>query len=208
MLFEQEQLIPEVKEVRCGVIWYALRKDTVHFRIHFNDWQQLDLDEEDHEKPIKVDLDYTFDGLWLTKRDARNKMIQQWEISKTPKNKESFRLGKGPFPLPFGIKKADILQQFNVILTTPDPNTDTNTHILKLKPKKDSSYAKDYIWLELTIAKDTLIPAKIAFEKTGFEITTVTWSKAVLDKEIPQKKLTVTWDKTWEVQKEPLQQKK
>ena len=110
MVYQLDQPLIDTREIRNGRLYYLADKETVRFRIHFSDWQQIDLMEEELMPVVSLDLDYGFDGLWFTKRDARNKNVQMWEIGKKPKPREYFRLGRGPFPLPLAIKKSDVIK--------------------------------------------------------------------------------------------------
>jgi len=192
MSFQQVQSLIDVKEIRHGRLYYQLTKDTVMFRIRFKDFQQIDLDDENPQPAIPLQMDYAFDGLWFTKRDYRNKNIQRWEISKTPRSREAFRLGKGPFPLPFAIRKADVLKEFFPALPPADPNNPTPETHLQLKPKKDSSFAEQYVQLELWISPKTTLPERLRYETTDAEITTVNFSDIKLNKKINSKEFILS----------------
>ena len=70
MTFKQKDLLGESLTVRNGNLYYRVDKDTVRFRIHFKDFQQQYLEEEEPvAKPDEFDEDYAFDGLWLTRRN-------------------------------------------------------------------------------------------------------------------------------------------
>jgi len=186
MLFQQAQTLIDTLELRHGRLYYQADKNAVRFRIHFDDFQQIELDDEDEPAPVvSLDLDYIFDGTWFTKRDARNKNIQRRQIAETPQGRESFRLGRGPFPLPFAIRKADILKEFHLALVKTDPNDPAETRHLRLTPRKDGSYAEQYIRLDLWLSSTTTVPEQLRYETDDGEITTVTWSAIKLDAKLP-----------------------
>jgi hypothetical protein len=216
MLFKQEQLLYDVVKIRHGNLLYQVDNDRVRFRIHFADLQTQDLEDPATAPVVAFDEDYAFDGLWFTIRNARLKNIQRQEVCKTPAKKEEFRLGRGPFPLPFSIQKADVLKEFDVTLIsadspdpktpdakspdpkpTPDPkapgfmpvvSSPADSAHLMLKPKKDSAFAEQYVQLEMWIAKSTFVPMQMRFEKENREITTIVWSNIILDQPIDMKK--------------------
>lgn len=205
MTFEQEQLLLETREVRHGELYYQDQGDVVRFLMHFDDWRQIDLEEDTPAPPIKIDLDYSFDGQWFVKRDARTKMVQRWQLSRTPKDREAFRLGRGPFPLPFSIRKSDVLREFDVKLIEPDKKDPAGTDHLVLIPRPQSSYAEDYVKLELWVSRKLVIPAKLSFERKGYEVTTVTWSDIELDKKLSPKQFELTpLDASWTEEITPL----
>jgi hypothetical protein len=84
---------------------------------------------------------HVFDGRWYLDARERTKQINKQEIVRAGERLEVFRIGKGPFPLPFGQKKADIVRECTVKLVpvgkeappkfkgdhlelTPRPNTE------------------------------------------------------------------------------------
>jgi hypothetical protein len=188
MFFRQEQRLLDVAKVRHGSLLYQIDNDRVRFRIHFADLQAQDLEDTEPAPVVTFDEDYAFDGLWFTIRNARLKNIQKQEVCKTPAKKEEFRLGRGPFPLPFSIQKADVLKDFDVSLIPPDSNAPADVAHLMLKPKKDSSFAEQYVNLEMWISKQSFVPVQMRFEKEDAEITSIVWSSIVLDQPIDAKK--------------------
>ncbi len=207
MTFKQKDLLHESLTLRNGNLYYRVDKDTVRFRIHFKDLQQQYLEEETVAKPVKFDEDYAFDGLWVTRRNGHTRQIQMWEVSKQHSDKETFRLGKGPFPLPFAIKKKDVLEHFEIELVAPDPNDPASTDHLKLLPKKKSPYAEEYVQMNLWISNADALPVQVSYEKDNYEITTVRWSKIEIDKKIKDEifKLKPA-GKGWSVEKNPLEE--
>ena len=187
MLFQQEQVLVETLTTRRGKLHYRVDNDSVRARIGFRDFQQQILDDEKPAPIVKFDEDYAFDGMWVTHRNARTKSIQKWELSRKPRDKEAFRLGKGPFPLPFAIKKKDVIDHFDAKILKPDPNDPAQTEHLKLIPKKDSSYAEEYIQMDLWISKNNALPVRISYEKDDYEITTVNWTDIKIDKTVRDK---------------------
>jgi outer membrane lipoprotein-sorting protein len=210
MLYVQLDPLRDTLVKRGGELYYRTDKEAVRFRIHFDDYLQQDLEDSAPAKPVKYDEDYVFDGMWVTRRNTHTKTVQKWEVSKTANDKEMFRLGKGPFPLPFAIKKKDIKENFDVKLPGPDPNEPAgpaNTHHLQLIPKAQSSYAKDYLQMNLWIDQKTSIPVQISYENIDYEVTTVTWTKIKTDKEIKNKVFELEAPgNDWDVDIKPLQE--
>ncbi len=190
MTYELTQQITSTKIVRNGELWYQVDENSIQAKIHFDDHLQYDLDDEPDErpKPVKYNEDYTFDGQWLTRRNERTKMIQKWEIAKKDWSRDSFRLGQGPFPLPFAIRKQDVINHFEIQLIPPVAALEKlypavkDTDHLQLKPKADSPYAKDYHTLDIWVSKKLSIPTQISYSNKEYEITTVSWNRIELDK--------------------------
>jgi len=209
MLFEQQQLLIETVTIRKGQTYYQADDKRVQFRIHFDDWLQKDREEDITSiKPTVYDEDVVFDGMWLTLLNARTKSGRKQEISKIPHNKEAFRLGKGDIPLPFAIKKNDIIKEFDVNLVPTDPKKPETlkepAYHLFLKPKKDGSFAEKYVALELWISEKTTLPLRIRYRANDDEITTVTWSEIQADKGINPKTFEITVPAGWDIETVPL----
>lgn len=206
MLFTQEQLLVDAIDNQKGKLYYQRRKDKeVWFLIHFSGFQQIDLDDDQPGPWVEADDSYAFDGRWLTRRNARTKMIQRWEIARQGEGQEMFRLGKGPFPLPFAIKKADVLKEFDATLAAANEKDPAGTAHLLLKPKKDSSYTEKYLLLELWVSKENATVEQIRYETTDSEIHTVRWSKIKLNKKISDKTFELKAPgRDWTVEETPL----
>ena len=190
MVLRQEQVLMDSLEIRRGELYYQVGKDEVRFRVHFGSLQEIDTSESEAEqqkiKPIKFEEDFSFDGQWLIRRDARTKTIEKWQVSKEKRGAEAFRLGSGPllFPLPFALKKADVLREFEAELLPSGPNEPGKTDHLLLKPKKGGAFAGEYRILELWLCRKNTVPVQMRFETEDHEVTTILWSNIVTDKAI------------------------
>ncbi len=202
MVYEQLNGLQDTMNKRNGKLYYKVTEKTVFFRVHFADFLQVDLDDEDSKtKPTKFDEDLAFDGMWFTRRNAKTKHLSREQLSLKPKGKDQYELGKTPFPVPSSLKKADVLKNFNVELVKPNPKAPKNlknTDHLKLVPKKDSPYKKEFVQMNLWFDKKTSMLTQISQEKEGLEIMTVTWTniktnKGISDKTFKLKKGLIGW---------------
>jgi len=182
MTFEQRQLLLDAVTLRHGWLCYQADDQAVRFRIHFADWLQRDLAQDSPPKPLKFDEDFAFDGLWLTRRNERTKSLQRVEITKTAHHREDFRLGKGPFPLPFALRRSDVLAEFDLRLPAPDPNDPRDADHLLLIPKPGTAFAEKYLRLELWLGRGDSLPRQLRYETDDAELTTITWSAIQTDK--------------------------
>ncbi|MFC1783055.1 outer membrane lipoprotein carrier protein LolA [Planctomycetota bacterium] len=210
MLFEQLDMEWQTISIRHGKTYYQADEKVVQFLIHFEDWLQKDIDDdEDTSKPSKYDEHLGFDGMWFTHLNAHTKHCLKREISKTPHNRQAFRLGKGDIPLPFAIQKKDVLKEFDVKLIPLDPKKPVKlkepTDHLFLKPKKGSSFAQKYLSLELWISQKTSLPLQIRYRSDDFETTTVTWSNIQADKKINPATFELKPPAGWDVEITPLE---
>jgi sialate O-acetylesterase len=205
MIYRQEQLLLDEVRQLSGWMVYRDKNNVVKFRIHFDERKEWDVADDEPKKSQGYDEDFAFDGQWLTNRNARNKSIQRWEVSKEPKNRDAYRLGKGRFPLPFALAKADVLAEFEVSLVTDEqtePSPHTHIHLI---PLPESSFAKEYLHLDLWVRNNDYLPVKFSYETRKPEIVTCTWSNMEIDQPIKDKRFKlVEAGKDWDVQETPL----
>ncbi len=104
---------------------------------------------------------YLFDGRYLFEALQRTKSIIRRDLAPPGTQIDLFSIEKAPFPIPFGQKKADILQHFDVALAPADKAALPNVDHLICKPKSTSRLAKDYDLIEFFISRDLYLPVRI-----------------------------------------------
>ncbi len=187
MTLEQIEVFTDDVVLQTGQLYYQTTKELVQFRIHFDSRKQWTLDEEPPAKPQKNDEDIAFNGTWLSHRNARNKTLIRWEISKETMNKEAFRLGQSQIPLPFAITKKDLLKHFEVSLgkeTEKSSEKKSLNYHLKMIPKKEGSFADEYVQFELWVSKEKYLPTQCRYENHEGQITTSSWTNINNEKKI------------------------
>lgn len=160
-------------EARTGKVYYqgAGEKSPAKFRIHFETLRQ------GKGPKIRDVIDYAFDGTWLTVRKQRTKQMTRYQVAPPGKKVNPLRLGKGPFPVPFGQKAQTVIKYFRVS-TRPVKKTDpADTDYLNLITRK--KYRKDFsiVSLEMWIDRKTHLPIKISARDRSDNITTVTLNR-------------------------------
>jgi len=65
------------------------------------------------------DQSFVFDGRWLTERSDTRKQIIKREIVREGEDFDPLRIGQGPFPLPLGQKREDILDRYDAKELSP-----------------------------------------------------------------------------------------
>lgn len=128
------------------------------FKIHF---RELDADgiKSKHEEQI------AFDGNWLIERNDKAKTIIRREVVKKGQTVNPFELGKGPFPMPFGQKRADMLQHFKIKKTVSGAGDPPNTVHLHCEPHPHSNMASRYRQVRMWIDKGNNLPVKMVCER-------------------------------------------
>jgi len=117
---------------------------------------------------------FVFDGRVLTHKKDATKQLIIWEM-RLPEEPavESFEIGKIPFPLPFGQKKAAVLKHFTVSRNATEEAKDkAKRQVLSLVPKKGTDLAKDYTRILLWIDAKKNLPTRARLYDTSENITT------------------------------------
>ncbi|MFA7236750.1 MAG: outer membrane lipoprotein carrier protein LolA [Phycisphaeraceae bacterium] len=137
---------------------------------------------------------YIFDGTWLAEVDPENKQFIRRQVVAPPKPGQSdsaapgsydpLQLGQGPFPLPLGQKREQVLAIFHAVLVDSAADDPADTLHLKLTPRTDgktgkplSNFTTVNIWYDTT----TLLPVKIITEDDSQNMTTVKLADAKVD---------------------------
>jgi hypothetical protein len=146
----QQQYVTDTEEdalTKIGEIWYQKAQPVAKFRIHFS--ESITGGRKD-----KLDEEHLFDGCWYTELQSRTKTLTRREIRKPDDPTDPYKLGQGPFPLPFGQKKQDVLREFDVQrmpLAAGDP---PNTDHLRLTPRPGTQTAQTYKYLEVWVSQE------------------------------------------------------
>jgi outer membrane lipoprotein-sorting protein len=148
----------ESAQEKQGELWFARGEPNARFCVHF---QKLIADGVEKDTGEY----FAFDGQWLTERNDRSKTIVRREMVRPGEHIDPFEIGKGPFPLPFGQKRAEILKNFRVTLekfTLGDPLQSNHLHCV---PLPDSALAGRFSRVEMYVDKKLELPIRIVTER-------------------------------------------
>lgn len=157
--YEKEDAILLRTETRTGEIIYQIEGDQKRFAVLF----------DRRIIPPRADArlyHYVFDGRWLAEIDHENKQFIKREIVAPGQTLDPLKLGEGPFPLPIGQAKADVLARFDVALL-PDVPADGLLKPLKdvdglaLTPKAGTVEAREYQRIDIYYDRATSLPLGI-----------------------------------------------
>lgn len=129
-----------------GRIWYQQQKPVPKFLVHFD--RKITAN-----RLHKLDERHMFDGRWYVELNSETKTLVRREIRRAGDPANPYKLGEGPFPVPFGQKKADILKEFSVALVPPAPDDPPETDHLRLVPRPGSQTGRDYQAVDVWIAR-------------------------------------------------------
>ena len=186
------------REVRTGHVVYqkAAGKTPAKFRIHFETLRQ------GRGRTIRARVDYAFDGRWLRVARHKTRQLKHYQVVAEGRRVEPLRLGKGPFPIPFGQKAADVVRFFTPSTRPPKPTDPKNTHYLKLVTRRSQRSQTRLRDVEMWIDQKTRLPVKIVSRDKSRTVTTVAFAKTKtnvkLEKgtfDLPRK---MGWDESFE----------
>jgi len=199
---ELYQVIPDDRQTKLGLIRYraASKGDNARFMISFDTLIHEDL-------KLKQKEWFCFDGKWLREIHEQTKTAIDREVVAPNEKIDPFKLGEGPFPLPFGQHKADILKNFKVTLAKPEKTDPENTDHLVLVPKPESPYTKRYEKLEFWIDRKLDLPIKVVSHDRHSNIVTVDFKNVKINTGIPNNQLWVDIPEGYGYQKEPLEER-
>ena len=168
--YEKEEALLARTETRTGEIIYRIETGNKSFAVLFDN------------RIIKNRLEnrlyhYVFDGRWLAEIDHENKQFIKREIVPPGKVLDPLKLGEGPFPLPIGQAKVDVLARFDVArIDVPKDGllkSLQNVDGLLLTPRPNVPEARDYQRVEIFYDRATSLPVGINAVETNDDRKTV-----------------------------------
>ena len=130
-----------------GELWYQQQDPVAKFLVHFSK-------KISANRLHKLDERHLFDGRWYVKLDSETKSVTRQEIRRESDRANPYKLGEGPFPVPFGQKKAAILDEFDVTLVAPAEGDPPDTDHLKLTPREDSETGQSYKYVDVWVLRE------------------------------------------------------
>jgi hypothetical protein len=112
------------------------------------------------------DRHYIFNGRWLVEIDHENKQFIKREIVPPGKTLDPLKLGEGPFPLPIGQSKEEVLERFDVTMMQGLPEENllkdlANVDGLLLVPKPGMPEFDEFARVALFYDRETSLPVGI-----------------------------------------------
>src|SRR6185295_10789202 len=89
-------------------------------------------------------VEYMLDKGWLTDRDYKRKIEIQRQVLKPGQKVNLLKLGEGPFPLPIGQPKEEVLKMFEVKKIDANKDDPPDTVHVQLSPREGTRFAKKF----------------------------------------------------------------
>jgi len=192
------QSIVEDRQIKLGQIMFKRipGKRSARFMVRFDQLIQDDL-------RLKQKEWFCFDGQWLREIRQRTKTVIDRQVVQPGKTVDVFKID-GPFPLPFGQSKADILKSFDVKLIPPTKKDPPNTDHLLLIPKPGTKLAKEYARLQFWVDRTRHLSTRIVADDRHNAVTTVEFKNIKINTGIDDKTLWPAKPAGYSYTREPL----
>lgn len=188
------------EETRNGYTFYQKEAASApaKFRIHFDTLKQGD------GARIKEVVDYAFNGEDLSIAEHKNKKLRRIQVAAPGQKVEPLKIGKGPFPLPFGQKTDDVINFFGPTTRDLLPNEPKGTVYLKLVPLPEHRKEINFAELQMWIDPATYLPVKLISREASKVLTTVLFDKIQVNKELPAESFRMELPRGWTYEYTPL----
>ena len=181
-------------ELRTGRVKYQRHTETTPARFHIG----FDTLKQGKGPILNDKVEYGFDGRWVTVAKHRIKQMTRYEVAAEGENIDAFKLGKGPFPLPFG-QEAAVMREYFTITTRPaGPSDPPGTHYLLLIPREQHRESLAFTRLEMWIDRRRSLPVKIVSRDKNRNVTTVTFADIRTDATFSQNDFRLPRKIGWE----------
>ncbi len=149
-------------------------------------------------------VEYLLAGPWLTDRDYDRRVEIRRQVIKPGQKINLLKLGEGPFPLPIGQKREDVLAVFDVKKIPAAKDDPAGAAHLELSPKKGTSFDRKFKTIEVWVDGKSHFPVRIAtLDKNETttrttDLTEVRVNPGLKDSDFELTKIDGKWDSTQE----------
>ncbi|MBC8106673.1 MAG: hypothetical protein H7Z14_08805 [Anaerolineae bacterium] len=159
------------------------------------------------QKTSSEKIEYLLDGGKLTDRNYARKKQATRTIMRPGEKMNLLKLGEGPFPLPIGQKRLDVLEQFDVQKIDPANDDPPGTVHLQLTPKERTPLSRKFKTIDTWVANDLPVRIKTLDRNESTERTTdltnIQINSALKDADFELPKIDDKWSLTEETYQEP-----
>jgi len=188
-------------EERTGWVAYDKgdAKAPTRFRVTFDTLRQ------GAGKKIASQVDYVFDGEWLHVAKHKIKNLTLYQLAAKGQQIEPLRIGRGPFPLPFGQKADDVVKHFTVATREPLSTDPKDTIYLRLIARPEHARDLPMERIELWIDRATHLPVQIRSREKSKNVTTVVFKDTKTNAAVAADVFDVPRRIGWETVRQPLE---
>jgi hypothetical protein len=188
------------REEKIGVLSYA-QSGASRFLVRFD--KKVAAGVVNKEKEY-----YAFDGEWLTERNDRAKTIVRREIVRKGETVDLFDLDRGPFPVPFGRSREEMLRHFEIRRQSFHVGDDNKPIVLRCLPRPGTDLASRYRFVDLEIDPKLDMPTSVVCQRAADDNRIEVRFSTIKEKDtIEPNQFEVSIPKEFQLTVEPLDEK-
>jgi outer membrane lipoprotein-sorting protein len=151
----ENELVAQDVTTRTGKVWYQRKPggDT-RLRVAFDKRTQDEVTQEQR-------IDYLLDKGWLIDRNYSRKLEVNHQVLRPGERINLLKLGEGPFPLPIGQKREDVLKQFDVAKVELATNELPDAVHIQLTPKPGTQFDRKFSSIDVWVDYKGNMPRRI-----------------------------------------------
>jgi hypothetical protein len=151
-------------------------------------------------------MEYVLDDGWLIERDYKRKLQVDRQVLKPGEKINLLKLGEGPFPLPIGQPREEVLKQFDVKKIDPAADDPQGTIHVQLAPKKGTQFARKFSLIDVWIDPQSHFPRKIkTLDTNQTEIKSTDLTNIQVNQNLTDQQFTLEKVEGWTVKSEPME---
>lgn len=150
---------------RLGKVWYQQKSPgEARLRVTFETRLQ-----DNVKAPQQID--YLLDKGWLVDRNYTRKLEVNRQVLRPGEKINLLKLGEGPFPLPIGQKREDVLRMFDVKKIAKAADDPADTVHLKLTPRPNTQFERKFSAIDVWVDCQSIMPRRILTEDKNQTMT-------------------------------------
>ncbi len=128
-------------------------------------------------------LEYLLDKGWLIEQDFKHKVQVDRQVLKPGQKINLLKLGEGPFPLPIGQPRGEVLKMFDVKKLEAAKEDPAETVHIQLSPKPKSQFERKFRSIDVWVDLKTSFPRRIeTLDRNQTEVRTTDLSNVQVNK--------------------------
>jgi outer membrane lipoprotein-sorting protein len=185
-----------------GKVWYQEKAPgDARIRVRF-DKKQVGRRVDEQAK-----VEYMLDKGWLVERDFKRKLQVDRQVLKPGEKVNLLKLGEGPFPLPIGQPKEEVLKLFEVKQIPADKDDPQGTIHVQLVPKEGTQFARRFKLIDVWVDGQTHFPRRIkTLDSNQTEIKTTDLTNIQVNQNLGDQQFTLEKVEGWTVKSEAMEQ--
>lgn len=149
--------------------------------------------------------EYLLDRGWLIERDYRRKIQVDRQVLKPGQKMNLLKLGEGPFPLPIGQSRDDVLKLFEAARVDPAAGDPPQTVRVRLTPRPQTRFARRFRTIDVWVGVADHFPRRIeTVDVRQTEVKTTDLDNIRLNTGLDDRHFTLEKVEGWTLKSEPM----